>query len=81
MPFHIAPHIRYVECLLKFLLWQRGGYRVLIAGEPEIARQIRAIYSPDGQRAFDHEFTGRKVYGRPMEAEACAWGERQPPGP
>jgi len=30
-------NIRYVELLLKFLLWQRGGYRVLIAGEPEIA--------------------------------------------
>ncbi len=57
--------------MLKFLLWQRGGYRVLIAGEPEIARQIRAIYSPGGQRAFDHDFMGRKVYGRPMEVEAC----------
>ncbi len=68
-------NIRYVERLLKFLLWQRGGYRVLIAGEPEIARQIRAIYSPDGQRAFDHEFMGRKVYGRPMEVDACEWGD------
>lgn len=66
-----ALNIRYVERLLKFLLWQRGGYRVLIAGDPDIARQIRAIYSPGGQRAFDHEFMGRKVYGRPMEVEAC----------
>lgn len=65
-----ALNIRYVERLLKFLLWQRGGYRVLIAGEPEIARQVRAIYSPGGARAFDHEFMGRKVYGRPMEVEA-----------
>jgi len=64
-------NIRYVERLLKFLLWQRGGYRVLIAGEPEIARQVRAIYSPGGQRAFDHDFMGRKVYGHPMEVEAC----------
>ena len=64
-------NIRYVERLLKFLLWQRGGYRVLIAGEPEIAEQIRAIYSPGGARAFDHEFMGRKVYGRPMEVESC----------
>ncbi|MEI6492954.1 MAG: ROK family protein [Verrucomicrobiota bacterium] len=66
-----ALNIRYVERLLKFLLWQGGGYRVLIAGEPEIARQIRTIYSPSGERAFDHEFMGRKVYGRPMEVEAC----------
>ena len=25
---------RYVERLLKFLLWQKGGWRVTIAGEP-----------------------------------------------
>jgi len=70
-----GPNIRYVERLLKFLLWQRGGYKVLIAGEPEIAGQIRAIYSPGGQRAFDHDSMGRKVYGRPMEVEACEWQE------
>jgi len=66
-----ALNIRYVERLLKFLLWQRGGYKVLIAGAPEIAAAIQAIYSPGGARAFDHEFMGRKVYGRPMEVEAC----------
>ncbi|MFZ4775600.1 MAG: ROK family protein [Terrimicrobiaceae bacterium] len=64
---------RYVERLLKFLLWQRGGFRVLIAGEPEIARQIQSIYCPGGKRSFDHEFMGSKVYGRPMEVEACEW--------
>ncbi|MEI6071238.1 MAG: ROK family protein [Verrucomicrobiae bacterium] len=66
-----ALNIRYVERLLKFLLWQRGGYKVLIAGDPEIAGQIRAIYSPGGPRAFDHDFMGRMVSGRPMEVEAC----------
>jgi len=66
-----AVNIRYVERLLKFLLWQRGGYRILISGEPGIAKEIQAIYSPGGQRAFDHEFMGNKVYGRPMEVEAC----------
>ncbi|MEI6034217.1 MAG: ROK family protein [Verrucomicrobiae bacterium] len=63
--------IKYVERLLKFLLWQRGGYKVLIAGAPEIARQIQEIYSPGGARAFDYDFMGRKVYGRPMEVVAC----------
>jgi predicted NBD/HSP70 family sugar kinase len=66
-------NIRYVERLLKFLLWQRGGYKVLIAGDPEIAAKIKAIYSPGGARAFDHDFMGRKVYGRPMKVEACEW--------
>ncbi len=66
-------NIRYVERLLKFLLWQRGGYKVLIAGAQEIATKIQATYSPRGARAFDHEFMGHKVYGRPMEVEACEW--------
>jgi len=66
-----ALNIRYVERLLKFLLWQRGGYKVLIAGEPVIAAMIKAIYSPVGARAFDYDFMGRKVYGHPMEVEAC----------
>ncbi len=68
-----ALNIRYVERLLKFLLWQRGGYRVLIAGDPEIAAQIKAIYSPGGERAFDYGFMGRKVYGREMEIGPCEW--------
>ena len=72
-------NIRYVERLLKFLLWQRGGYRLLIAGEPEIAAEIKAIYSPGGQRAFDHDFMGCKVYGRPMEVEACEWEDLPEP--
>ena len=68
-----AANIRYAERLLKFLLWQRGGYRVLVAGSPEIASELAQIYSPAGARAFDHEFMGRKVYGRDMQIEACAW--------
>ncbi len=66
-----AINLRYVERLLKFLLWQRGGYKVLIAGDADIAGEIRAIYSPQGARAFDYDFMGRKVYGRPMEVGCC----------
>ena len=58
---------KYVERLVKFLLWQRGGFRVTIGGNAEIARMIREIYSPTGERAFDFNFMGEKVYGRPME--------------
>ena len=33
---------RYAERLLKFLLWQKGGYRVTIGGDPRIAEYLRA---------------------------------------
>jgi predicted NBD/HSP70 family sugar kinase len=64
---------RYAERLLKFLLWQKGGYRVTIAGEPAIADYLRGVYSPDGARAFDHRFMGDRVYGHPMEIRDCPY--------
>jgi predicted NBD/HSP70 family sugar kinase len=69
----IALNNRYVERLLKFLLWQKGGWRITIAGEPRIADYLRAVYSPTGARAFDHEFMGERIYGRPMTVESVAY--------
>jgi len=62
---------RYVERLLKFLLWQKGGYRVTIAGDSRIAGYLRTVCAPGGARAFDHQFMGERVYGRPMAIDAC----------
>ena len=56
----------YVERIVKFLLWQRGGWRVYAGGPAEIGRHIRSVYSPKGARRFDFEFMGG-VYERPFE--------------
>ncbi len=64
-----ALNLRYVERLLKFLLWQKGGCRVWVAGAGELAARLAQIYSPSGQRAFDHGFMGERVYGRPFQVE------------
>lgn len=61
--------LRYVERLIKFLLWQKGSSRILIAGAPEITSRLAAIYSSDGARAFDHSFIGHTVYGEPLVIE------------
>jgi hypothetical protein len=53
-----ALNFRYAERLLKFLLWQKGGCRVLIAGADEIAAALARTYAPGGARAFDHQFMG-----------------------
>jgi len=60
---------RYVERVLKFLLWQKGGFRVMISGDPEIAGFVRNTYSPEGKRAFDFHFMGDRVHGRRMIVE------------
>ncbi len=62
-----ALSLQYAERLLKFLLWQKGGCTVRIAGAPEIAAQLSEIYSPAGARAFDYAFMGERVYGRPFQ--------------
>ena len=70
---HTAPNERYTERLLKFLLWQKGGYRVTVAGDPRIADYLRSVYSPRGARAFDYQFMGDRVYGHPMEILSCPY--------
>lgn len=68
-----ARTLRHVERLLKFLLWQKGGSRVLVAGAPEVAVHLKNEYSPSGARAFDHAFMGGKVYGEPFVVEAVGF--------
>jgi predicted NBD/HSP70 family sugar kinase len=63
---NVSLNHRYVERLLKFLLWQKGGWRVTVGGEPCIADHLRGVYAPGGARAFDHQFMGERVYGKPM---------------
>lgn len=67
---HDALTLRYVERVLKFLLWQKGGCRVLVAGAPELALALAAIYGPGGEREFDWNFIGKKIFGEPMSFES-----------
>lgn len=67
---NVALNHRYTERLLKFLLWQKGGYRITVAGPPQIADYLRSVYSSNGARAFDFQFMGERVYGRPMTIES-----------
>ena len=68
----VALNFEYAERLLKFLLWQRGGCRVYVAGAPEIAARLARIYSSGGGRAFDCDIMGAKIYGRDFEVVETA---------
>lgn len=67
--------LRYLERILKFLLWQRGGCKVLISGCDSVVDKLAALYSPNGARSFDFEFFGEKTYLQPLEVSACAADE------
>ncbi|MBZ5544127.1 MAG: ROK family protein [Acidobacteriia bacterium] len=61
-------NLPYAERLVKFLLWQRGGWRVIVGGPRSIGGHIRDVYSPRGARAFDYDFMGG-VYEHPFTVE------------
>jgi predicted NBD/HSP70 family sugar kinase len=63
----VANH-QYVERLVKFLLWQRGASKVLIAGSQDVASHLQLVYSAEGARAFDVDFMTR-VYETPFTIE------------
>ena len=69
-----AENLRYAERVLKFLLWQKGGFKVSVAGPGEIAEHLAREYAAGGARAFDADFFA-KIYEQPrfiVEAVAFA---------
>ena len=73
-----SSNIQYCERIIKFLLWQRGGYKVYIGGPRSIGETIRSIYSPTGERAFDYHFMGQDVYLNQFIIEPCRLDEVPP---
>ncbi len=66
-----AATYRYIERTLKYLLWQKGGCTVWIAGCPEAAAQLALDYAPGGARAFDADVMGETIFGAPFTVRAC----------
>ena len=61
-------NLRYAERTLKMLLWQRGGWRVIVGGPLSIGKHLQQVYSAGGARAFDSDFMGG-VYEHPFTVE------------
>ena len=53
---HEEADYRYLERLVKFLLWSVGGCRVIICGADALARRLGRDYAHGGARAFDAGF-------------------------
>jgi len=66
-----ADSLLYAERLVKFLLWQKGGFRVFVGGPTAVGEFIREAYSADGKRAFDYAFMGETISERPFEVVVC----------
>ena len=67
-----AANLPYAERLVKFLLWARGGWKVTIGGPAAVGAHIATVYAAAGERRFDHEFMGRRIYQHPLTVLSCA---------
>ncbi len=65
----------YVERIVKFLLWQRGGHTLYVGGSPRIAEYLAGAYSEDGAQKFDYHFMGEQVYEKRFTVRSCAVDE------
>lgn len=72
-----ARNLFYVERILKFLLWQRGGWKVYIWGPRSVSEFIKEAYAPEGQQAFDAQFMG-KIYDNIFTVISCDVSEIPP---
>ncbi len=62
---------QYVERIVKFLLWQRGGHTLYVGNSTQIAEYLREVYSAKGARKFDYDFMGGQVYEQPLKIISC----------
>jgi predicted NBD/HSP70 family sugar kinase len=69
-----AATLRYVERIVKFLIWSRGGWKLHVGGPKAIAESIRKTYSARGARKFDCEMMAL-AYGRKFEVVSTTPGK------
>ena len=68
----------HIERIIKFLLWQKGGYKIYIADAPHAAAFLQEQFSLNGARAFDVHFFSDQVYLKPLSIIACSLKELPP---
>ena len=68
---HLPASLLYVERIVKFLLWQRGGWKLYVGGPSEVGKHIKAAYSPAGVRNFDCAFMST-IYEHPFQVIVTA---------
>ena len=56
----------YIERLVKTLLWMKGGFRVYIRGDEEMADYLRSLYCEGGRQFFDYDYMAH-VFEHPFE--------------
>ncbi len=67
---HDDENFRFIERMVKALLWVAGGYKIIIAGSEVVGNRIKKAYTYGGLRDFDVKFMER-VYESDFEVVCC----------
>ncbi len=68
---HDEENFRFVERIVKSILWVAGGYKIIIAGSDVVGEKIKEAYTYNGLRDFDVRFMER-VYEQKFEVSSCS---------
>ncbi len=68
---HDEENFRFVERIVKSILWVAGGYKIIIAGSELVGEKIKEAYTYGGLRDFDVRFMER-VYEQKFEVSSCS---------
>jgi predicted NBD/HSP70 family sugar kinase len=60
-------NVPFLERLVKFLLWSRGGWRIYIDGPEPAATRLAAHYSQTATGRFDAHLVGERMFDHPLE--------------
>jgi len=75
---NVALNNLYVERIVKFLLWMKGGCTITVAGADEVADMLAAAYCAGGPREFDWDFIGKKIYDQAITVKKVASASELP---
>lgn len=57
----------YIERMVKFLLWSRGGFRIYFNGPKALGEALQKYYRETPNGKFDSDIIGSRIYDRPIE--------------
>ncbi len=74
-PEYFKLNLYYLERIIKFLLWSKGGWRVSVAGADELIPELNKLYCPGGRNDFDYGLMGQRYYGHDFVIRALPYDE------
>ena len=65
-------NFRHVERIVKFLLWQRGGWKIHLSGAESLVPRLQEHYRANAFGKFDDDVIGVRNNGQSIEVVGCA---------